>query len=192
MMGGLCRFFLRCIGWKATGTQSFLHIPKYIIAIGPHTSNWDFLIGILVKYAYKLDSVRYLGKESLFKAPHGFIFRALGGYPVIRSGGLNQVDAYIQAFNKNTHFAIVIAPEGTRKKVDRLKTGYYYIAKGAQIPIIPATMDYTTRTVIFENPFYPGDNGEDDLKTLDLFFRKTCGKYPEFSYGFNHSIHEIN
>ncbi len=174
---------LKCFGWKAQGTEKLHSIPKYIIAIGPHTSNWDFMVGILVRKAYGLEKVKFLGKASLFKFPYGFIFRGLGGHPVIRSGNQQQVDSYIQTFNAQIEFAIVIAPEGTRKKVDRLKTGYYFIAKGANVPIIPTIMNYRTKSVDFSEAFYPGQDVDKDLALLDQFFRKPVGKYPEKCFG---------
>jgi 1-acyl-sn-glycerol-3-phosphate acyltransferase len=178
----ISKFILKLFGWKATGYEKLYSIPKFVIAIGPHTSNWDFLVGILIRSAYKLQKIKYLGKESLFKFPHGFIFRALGGYPVTRSGNRNQVDSYIHAFNANKEFAIVIAPEGTRKKVNRLKTGYYFIAKGAHVPIIPTIMNYKTRTVEFGDPFLPGPDELKDLAQLDLLFRTNVGKHPELCF----------
>ncbi|MBK6544991.1 MAG: 1-acyl-sn-glycerol-3-phosphate acyltransferase [Saprospiraceae bacterium] len=181
-MGWFARMILKLIGWKATGHEKLYNLPKYIIAIGPHTSNWDFPLGILIRAAYGLYKVRFLGKESLFKPPFGFIFRALGGYPVVRSKHINQVDSYIQVFNENPEFAIVVAPEGTRKKVDRLKTGFYYIAKGANIPIIPTIMNYETKSVDFSNAFYAGNSDQEDIRSLEDFFRNRPGKYPELSF----------
>ena len=178
----MSKFILKLFGWKATGYEKLWHIPKFVIAIAPHTSNWDFLVGILVRSAYKLQKIKYLGKESLFKFPHGVIFRALGGYPVTRSGHKNQVDSYIDAFKANQEFAIVIAPEGTRKKVNRLKTGYYFIARGAYVPVIPTIMNYKTRTVEFGDPFIPGQDEAKDLAYLDKLFQTNVGKYPELSF----------
>lgn len=179
----LCLIILKCFGWKATGYEKLYHLPKFIIAIGPHTSNWDFIIGILIRSAYKLQKIKYLGKESLFKPPFGFIFRAMGGYPVVRTGQQHQVDSYIQAFHANEEFAIVIAPEGTRKKVFRLRTGYYFIAKGAGVPIIPTIMNYRTKSVDFGEAFVPGPNEKQDLLELDSIFRTNVGKYPELCFG---------
>lgn len=179
----ICKLILACIGWRATGFDKLYAMPKFIVAIGPHTSNWDFPLGILIKSAYKLQKVKYLGKDSLFKPPFGFIFSAMGGYPVIRSGHQNQVDSYIHAFNSHNEFAIVIAPEGTRKKVDRLRTGYYFIAKGANVPIIPTIMNYRTKSVDFGEVFIPGNDEKEDLLKLDRIFSTNVGKYPELCYG---------
>ena len=183
-MGLISRLILKCFGWRATGYEKLYALHKFIIAIGPHTSNWDFILGVLIKSAYKLQKIKYLGKESLFNPPFGFIFKSLGGYPVIRSRHQNQVDSYIQAFNNHDEFAIVIAPEGTRKKVERLKTGYYFIAKGARIPIIPTIMNYRTKTVEFGEPFITSQDEKTDLLRLDNIFRTDVGKYPELCYGY--------
>ncbi|MEI2696449.1 MAG: 1-acyl-sn-glycerol-3-phosphate acyltransferase [Saprospiraceae bacterium] len=182
MLQKLAACLLKIWGWKSTGFETLQQLPKFVIAIGPHTSNWDFLVGILVRTAYGIHKVRFLGKDSLFRPPFGFIFRALGGYPVNRRKHHNQVDAYIQAFLEHTEFAIVIAPEGTRKKVDKLKTGYYFIARGAGVPIIPTIMNYQTKSVDFGTPFYPSDNEQKDLDFLTNFFKNRPGKYPELSF----------
>lgn len=182
MLAKLAAWVLKIWGWKATGFESLHQLPKYVIAIGPHTSNWDFLVGILVRSAYGINKVRFLGKDSLFRPPFGFLFRALGGFPVNRQQHHNQVDAYIQAFNEHHEFAIVIAPEGTRKKVYKLKTGFYFIAKGAGVPIIPTIMNYQTKSVDFGTPFYPTDNEQSDLDFLTNFFKNRPGKYPELSF----------
>jgi 1-acyl-sn-glycerol-3-phosphate acyltransferase len=181
----LWKLILRCSGWKVTGYEKLHQLPKYVIAIAPHTSNWDFIVGIIVKFSLGLRKVKYLGKESLFKFPHGFLFYILGGFPVPQSTSQNQVQSYIQFFNRHKEFAIVLSPEGSRKKVDRLKTGYYYIAKGAGVPVIPSIMNYKTRTVSFLEPFYPGQDIPGDLQHLNNLFHSDVGKYPEDSYSVN-------
>lgn len=106
---------------------------KFVIAVIPHTSSWDFPLGLLVRSVMDID-VKYLGKDSLFKGPFGGLFRWLGGYPVDRSKNNNFVDTVIDIFKREEKFSTAIAPEGTRKKVDQLKTGFYYIAKGRVFP----------------------------------------------------------
>jgi 1-acyl-sn-glycerol-3-phosphate acyltransferase len=125
---------------------------------------------------------KFIGKKSLFKPPFGAVFRALGGYPVDRSKNNNFVDAVVEIFDSKEKFSIALAPEGTRKKVDKIKTGFYYIAKGANIPIILVRFDYANKEVTFSDPFYTTDNKEADLKFIDDHFRGTLGKIPENSY----------
>jgi 1-acyl-sn-glycerol-3-phosphate acyltransferase len=181
-MGWISRIILRLWGWKAEGYEKLHHLPKYVLAIGPHTSNWDFPLGVLVRSAYGLHKVRFLGKESLFRFPYGWIFRALGGYPVVRGKHVRQVDSYVEAFQSHDEFAIVIAPEGTRKKVARLKTGYYFIAKKAGVPIVPSIMNYERKVVEFYDPVYPTDDEQADLDRFEAFFRDRPGKYRELCF----------
>ena len=164
------------------GAEALQSLPKFVVAIGPHTSNWDFPLGLLVRSASGLTKIRYIGKSSLFRPPFGWLFKAMGGYPVERSESRHQVDAYIDLFHTHKEFAVVIAPEGTRKKVDKLKTGYYYIAKGAGIPIVPAIMDYPSRTVTFCDAFMPGDDEHADQLRVATIIASGKGKYPELGY----------
>ena len=125
----------------------------------PHTSNWDFPIGLLTRRAVGVD-IKFLGKHSLFIPPFGWLFRWLGGYPVDRRKRTNLVDSVVDIFNQHDEFVISIAPEGTRKKVDALRTGFYYIARKAGIPILLCSFNYQIRTVLFGPLFYPGPDPE--------------------------------
>lgn len=152
------------------------------MVVAPHTSNYDFFIGVMARSILKLNFVKFLGKSQLFKPPHGFIFRWLGGTPVDRTQYNNLVDAVVALFNQNERFAIALAPEGTRKKVPRLKTGFYYIAKGAQVPILMVAFDYGTKTVRFAEPFLPTDSIENDFKKIIKFFSQSQGYNPELGF----------
>lgn len=154
---------------------------KYVIIVIPHTSNWDFPLGLLVRSAIGED-VRYVGKDSLFKPPFGFLFRWLGGIPVDRSQRTQFVDAVIDKFEEPGSMKICIAPEGTRKRVDKLKTGFYYIAKGAGVPILFCKFDYGQHVVGISEPYYTTDDQEADFAALYAYFQGVRGKNPE--YGF--------
>ena len=147
--------------------------------VGPHTSNWDFPIGVLARSIIQIQDAKYLGKSSLFKWPHGFIFRALGGHPVHRSRNNNLVDAVIDLFNNKEKFAVALAPEGTRSKVESIKTGFYHIAVKAKIPIIKVGLDYSLKQTIIDAPFYPSGDIERDMPLILDFFSKIKGKHPE-------------
>ena len=165
-------------GWAVQG--DFEPLPnKFIIIVGPHTANFDFFLGLMARSVLGLQSTKFLGKSQLFKFPYGFIFRALGGYPVERTKDNNLVDAVTDIFNSHEEFSIALAPEGTRSKVDRIKTGFYHIAKKVNIPIYPIAFDFGTKFVIVKEPFYPSDNFEDDMKELLSFYSNMKGKYPE-------------
>jgi len=154
-------------------------LTKYIVVVGPHTSNWDFFWGVVLREILKLNHIKYIGKSQLFKPPYGFIFRALGGYPVYRKHNNNLVSEVVDIFNSKTKFAIGLAPEGTRKKVDRIKTGFYYIAKQTHIPIVLIGLDYSDKKVKIEEPFFPGNNIKTDFKRIIGFFSSCKGKHPE-------------
>lgn len=173
----ISQFILRLLGWRIAGFPG-PPPPKYIVAVAPHTSNWDFPLGLLIRSAVG-ERIHFLGKHTLFYPPLGWIMRALGGFPVDRRHRGNLVDAVVDIFSRHKRFAISIAPEGTRKKVDKLKTGFYYIAKKAGIPILICTFDYSSRTVTFGPLFNPGDDTEEDMKTITGYFKDVKGKHPE-------------
>jgi 1-acyl-sn-glycerol-3-phosphate acyltransferase len=106
----------------------------------------------------------------------------MGGEPLDRSGGLNKVDAIAKVFQKRETFRMAIAPEGTRKKVTEWRTGFYYIALQANVPIIPVAFDYGKKQVKLGEPFYPTGKIEEDLQFLQEFFVGVIGKIPEYSF----------
>jgi len=180
MRQAIAKFILRIWGFKITGDYPH-HIPKKIIAAVPHTSNWDFPIGLLLRSALKT-RIDFVGKDSLFKPPFGWIFKAMGGVPIDRSKSNNFVDGTVNIINEREFFTLNIAPEGKRKKVEKLKTGFYYIALKAEIPIILCKFDWGNKIIDFRDPFYPTGNIDEDMKIIDDYFRGTKGYHPEYSY----------
>ena len=179
------RYWLKKNGWSIDGDWS--NLPnKYIIIVAPHTANIDFFLGLMVRSITGIHSTKFLGKSQLFKFPYGFIFRAMGGYPVVRTKDNNLVDAVVEIFNSHDKFSIALAPEGTRSKVDRLKTGFYHIARKANIPIYPVAFDFGTKVVVIKAPLIPSDNIENDFRQLIDFYAEIDGKYPEL--GIDKSI----
>ena len=172
-MNGILRFFFKLFGWKVIG-QVDPKINKAILAVCPHNSWKDFLVGISARAAMKL-KINYLGKAELFKPPFGFIFKALGGTPVYRSEKLNMVESQIEVINQNERMLVGIAPEGTRKNVEKLRTGFYYIADGARIPIIRVGFDLPKKQVIIAEPFYTTGSFENDMKQFFVPFFETMG-----------------
>lgn len=168
------------MGWKILGDHHG-HLKKKILIVIPHTSNWDFPLGILVRTIID-DKIKFIGKSSLFKPPHGFIFKLLGGIPVDRSKTGNFVDAVVKKFDHNDKLNIVLAPEGTRSKVDKLKTGFYYIAYRAKVPIIMVKFDFNERVVTFAEPFYANGNYESDFEVLRDFYSGSVGKNPDWGF----------
>ena len=165
----LFKFIWWILGWKIEGDLPW-SIKKYIIIVAPHTTNWDFLIGVLVRGIMGFDS-KFLGKKSLFKPPFGWFFRAMGGYPVDRSKSTNIVDEVVAIFNRKEKFIVTLAPEGTRKNVKDWKTGFYFIADQAQVPIVRVRIDWNSKEVRFFEPIYTtGDITTDLPKIREVYY----------------------
>ncbi len=170
--------YLRLLGWTVKGSFPY-YVKKCIVIVGPHTSAWDFVIGIAFRSKLQLTQAKYLGKAELFKGPFGFFFRSLGGYPVERSEKHNMVDQAAALFEGKDSFRLVLSPEGTRKKVERLRTGFYHIAQKAGVPIIMAGMDFSRKQVSFSGPLYPTGNEAADFQHIYEFYAPIIGKIPE-------------
>lgn len=155
------------------------HIKKMVIIVAPHTHWKDFIVGVAARSVMKFQHVKFLGKQELFKPPFGFIFRWLGGTPVDRSTSRNLVDSVVKRFDESDELVIALSPEGTRKRVDKLRTGFYHIARQAHVPIMMAALDFGNRKVIFSEPFYTSDNEAADFEKIISFFRSVKGKIPE-------------
>jgi 1-acyl-sn-glycerol-3-phosphate acyltransferase len=158
---------LRRMGWSIKGKLPDLE--KYVCIGAPHTSNWDFVICILFRYATGMP-VKFLAKNSLFKPPFGWFFRMVGGYPVDRAKANKLVDAVVDIFNREQSFALALAPEGTRGEVGRWKTGFYHIATQANVPILMLGLDFPSRTVVLSEPFFPTGNIKEDFAKIREFY----------------------
>ncbi len=169
--------YLRLTGWSVKGT--FPHTKKCVVIVGPHTSNWDFILGLALRSQLHLHHFRFLGKKELFDGPFGFVFKKLGGVPVDRSASHNMVDQVVDLFNSEDTFALVVSPEGTRKKVERLRTGFYHIAKKAAVPIIMVAFDFGRKEAFFSAPFFTGEDEAADLQSILRFYAPVQGKVPE-------------
>ncbi len=167
----------KILGWKVTGEMP--HDKKFIIAVAPHTSNWDFLVGIAARSLLRIHKAQFLGKSQLFKPPFGWFFRMLGGHPVERTTSHDMVEQVVKIFNRYDSFILAMAPEGTRQKVEKLRTGFYYIAKGAHVPIVPVGFDFKNKAVIVADPLYPSDDLASDLEKIMMFYRTITGRNPE-------------
>lgn len=172
--------FLKIAGWKIDGRWP-KELPKMITIAVPHTSYWDFPIGILLRRILDVE-IQWAGKDSLFRFPLGVIARWMGGVPVVRSKSTNFVQALVDIYNKSEMMNICLMPEGTRSKVEGLKSGFYYIATGARIPIFMIKVDYLYRTVWFREPFYPTGDFDADMVLIENYFAGTQGKYLNKSF----------
>jgi 1-acyl-sn-glycerol-3-phosphate acyltransferase len=171
-------FWFRLFGWKSIGDPPS-NMTKYVLAVAPHTSNWDFAVGYSVKHIHDLHP-DFLAKDSLFKIPLlGWFLRNMGGHPVDRSIKKNTVDQIVDKFETLDKFIMAIAPEGTRSFSPEWKTGFYRVAEKANVPIILIGFDYGRKVVEFSEPLYPTGNMEEDIEKMKAFFRPMRGKHPE-------------
>jgi len=170
----------KLLGWKITGFSDFESVKKAVIIAVPHTSWHDFYIGILLRSVIGIKT-NYVGKKALFKFPYGWFFKSLGGDPVERKSNENQVEVIARLFNEKEVFRMTMAPEGTRKKVEEWRTGFYYIAKAANVPIVMFTLDFENKENRFSEPFYPTEDKEADFKFMHKYFEGVKGKIPEYS-----------
>jgi 1-acyl-sn-glycerol-3-phosphate acyltransferase len=171
------RSYLKIIGWETQVVFPYDHLKKYVLIVGPHTSNWDFIIGLAYRSLLNLGHVNFLGKQELFVPPFGFLFRSIGGIPVDRRSSHHLVDDVAKMFLENEAFCIALSPEGTRKKVDKLRTGFYFIASKAKVPIVMVAFDYQNKRVHFAKPLLPSDQFI-DFKTIVNFYKTVSGKNP--------------
>lgn len=141
---GLGTWLLTRAGWRFEGAMP--NVEKFVVIVAPHTSNWDFPVGLAAKWALGLDA-HWWGKNSLFFPLFGSFLRANGGIPVDRKNSTNIVDTTIDGFRSNAQFALALAPEGTRKKVTQWRTGFWHVAKGANVPICCVAFDWSRRVI---------------------------------------------
>lgn len=167
---------MRIWGFRWFGPDPEL-VPKKVYAVYPHTSNWDFVLGMLLKWGMPI-KVNYVAKNALFRWPYGWIFRKLGGIPVDRSKSTHFVENMAAQYGLYKQLAFAIAPEGTRKRVRKFKSGFYYIAVKAGVPIIFVKFDFGRKIVDFSEPFYPTGDYTADMQLIVKHFQGTIGKNP--------------
>ncbi len=175
-MKTLSHIIMKTIGWKAVDRREGQ--KKYILIAVPHTSNWDFPLFLLI--AFVLDIKAYwLGKSSLFRWPFEGLFRWLGGLSVDRNKNTNMVQQCVDHFNSTTELIIVNAPEGTRSRVDKWRTGFYHIANEANVPIALGYLDYRSKEGGIAGIFQPTGEIDSDIKTIKEFYADIYGKHME-------------
>jgi 1-acyl-sn-glycerol-3-phosphate acyltransferase len=172
--------FCTIFGWKVVGTVA-PEVKKCVLIVVPHTSWWDFFLGIFTRGILNIE-INYVAKKELFVFPFNYFFTWTGGRPLNRKKNENKVDSIATVFLKNEVFRLAIAPEGTRKKVTEWKTGFYYIALKANVPIVQVAFDYGRKQVVYNEPYYPTGNIEVDIPYLERYFMGVTGKNPELSY----------
>lgn len=167
---------MKAAGWKITG--SIPDLNKFVLIGGPHTSNWDFVFGVLSVFSLGLD-VHFIGKHTLFKPPFGWLLRKFGGIPVNRANPGTLYRDILRGFSENEAFVFGLSPEGTRSKVEKWKPGFHRIAKAANVPILPAALDFKLKTVHYGPLFWVTDDFEADVRHLKSFYAGFAAKRPE-------------
>jgi 1-acyl-sn-glycerol-3-phosphate acyltransferase len=165
----------RALGWRFEG--EIPNEPKLVAIVAPHTSNWDFPIGLVAKWALRLKA-SWLGKHTLFRPPFGWIMRRLGGIAVDRQSAHNVVDQMVHVFRARERLVLVIAPEGTRKKVQDWKTGFLHIARGAGVPILLIAFDWRRRVIRLGPTVKARSDVDVQLREIREMYDGVTGKHP--------------
>jgi 1-acyl-sn-glycerol-3-phosphate acyltransferase len=164
---------LRAAGWRFEGDLP--NVSKAVAIVAPHTSNWDFVLGLLGVFAVGV-RVSWLGKHTLFRPPFVRLLHWLGGIPIDRRSSSGVVDQIVAQFNRSEALLLGLSPEGTRKAVSRWHTGFYHIAAGAGCPIVPIAFDWGPRVIRFGPPVLPTGDPAADFAQLERFFAGVTGK----------------
>ncbi len=172
-MRAMGRGLLGLMGWRVEGAVP--NLPKFVIAVAPHTSNWDFIVGIAAMFALDL-RLAFIGKHTLFRGPFDPLLRWMGGIPIDRASAQGVVADSVEAFARMERRILVIAPEGTRSRVAHFKSGFLRIARGAGVPVLLASLDYGARCVRLGPAFEPGEDIEEELRKTEAFFAPIRGK----------------
>lgn len=173
----ICKFLLHVAGWKL-GAAEGVELKKCVICVAPHTSNWDFVIGKLMYTSLGL-TAGFLMKKAWFFFPLGLMFKSMGGIPIDRGRHTSMTDQVAEMFHSRDRFQVAITPEGTRKKVDEWKRGFYYIALKAQVPILLAYFDYAKKEVGILKVFQPTGDAERDIAEIRSYYKDIKGCHPE-------------
>lgn len=171
-----CRLMMKLVGWRVIG-----ELPpdkKVVVAAAHHTANWDGIMLILVSGALNRP-ITWMAKHTLFWFPLGPIIKALGALAVNRSTSQNAVQQVVEEFKKRDDLWFVLAPEGTRRKVSRWKRGFYYIATGANVPIVLVGIDYARKAIVLGPIIQPSGDIQADMVPMREFFKTIVPKYPE-------------
>lgn len=175
----LWKKILEWSGWKFSVD---VELPdKCVICVAPHTSNWDFILG-LCAYRSIGRKANFLMKSSWFFFPLGALFRSLGGIPVVRKGGKGSLTAnVVERFNKSEYINLAVTPEGTRSATDHWHTGFLYIAVGAKVPVLLAVIDYKKKEILISEKYNPTGDVDTDMAAIKSYYSKytNAARYPE-------------
>jgi 1-acyl-sn-glycerol-3-phosphate acyltransferase len=176
-MTGFVRFIIRLMGWKID-PHTPEGVDKCVVVMGPHTSNWDFIIGRMAFRTYGVNA-KFLIKKEAFVPVFGWFLKKMGGIPVDRKKNNNLTQTAVDLFDQYETLFLVFTPEGTRSYSPDWKKGFYYIALKAEVPIYIAYMDYSTKTGGFHSKFVPTGDADKDIEYIKGVLSKYKGKHPE-------------
>jgi 1-acyl-sn-glycerol-3-phosphate acyltransferase len=172
----LGRLWMRIFGWTVEG-----EIPqggKAVLIAAPHTSNWDFPFMLAAAFVLRV-KLSWMGKDSLFKRPFGWLFRRLGGIPINRSAVHGIVEQMSLRFNQTRALIIAVAPSGTRSRRNHWKSGFYWIAAQAQVPIVCGYLDYHLKRAGLGPSVLPTYDLSADMDRIRAFYQNIRGRNPE-------------
>ncbi len=172
----LALVFMRALGWKFQGQKP--PEKKFVLLGAPHTSNWDFFITLALIGQFDLP-LRYMVKDQVFKGPWAGLLKSLGAIPIDRSKRVNVVDSTIEAFQKNDEIVIGILPEGTRKRTEYWKSGFYHIAFGAGVPVVLAKVDGATKTLTLGPAIMLTGDIEADMAKIADYYKDVVAIFPD-------------
>ncbi len=173
------RRMLALTGWRLENIEGgFPDVPKFVMIVAPHTSNWDVPVGLMAKFALRL-ACRFIAKHSIFWWPLGAVLRALGGVPVNRSAASDFVDQTVRIFSAREQLVLVITPEGTRSKVERWKSGFHRIARAAGVPVVLVSFDYQHKVIRLGPSFTATGDYERDLARIQSHISASMARHPE-------------
>lgn len=170
------RTFLRAFDWEVEGGVP--NAPKAVLVAAPHTSNWDLPFSLAVAWVLGV-RIRWMGKHTIFRFPFGSLMKALGGIPVDRRKSHNAVAAAVSILDEADELILMIPPEGTRSVAKRWKTGFYYTAVGAKVPIVLGFLDFGRKRGGIGTLLYPTGDIETDIVSIREFYAGMKGKHPD-------------
>lgn len=175
VMKAITRALFKLLGWQYEG--NFPNQPKLVLVGAPHTSNWDFFLAMGIMFSLGIH-MSWLAKHTFVGGPLGPILRRLGGIPVDRRASNGLVEQIVDAYNQRDRLLLAVSPEGTRSKVQRWRTGFYYMALGAGVPILPVVADYGRKVVRLGELVWPSGDLEEDMARIKANFANVRGKNP--------------
>lgn len=176
MKKAISRALLKLMGWKSGPIGEY--VPKCVVCVAPHTSNWDFVLGKLF-YLSIGRKASFLIKKEWFFFPFNLFFKWAGGVPVDRSKKTSVTDQMVELFNRREKFHLAVTPEGTRKRVEEWKKGFYYIALNAKVPILLAYFDFNKKEIGVKSLFYPTGDVTADINAIRAAYNDITARKPD-------------